>query len=66
MGFTLLDKTRVGLQGLLKNLSNRVKGRGTKKVFIFSTPALPHRRGGGYWRDLKYSLLIFNIHIIMD
>ena len=27
-GFTLLDRTSVGLQGPLKNLSNRVKGRG--------------------------------------
>ncbi|OGP89482.1 MAG: hypothetical protein A2156_11085 [Deltaproteobacteria bacterium RBG_16_48_10] len=48
-GFTLLDRTRVGLQGLLKNLSNRVKGRGDQRVFILSTPTvtLPHRKGGG-------------------
>jgi len=60
-GFTLLDRTRVGLQGLLKNLSNRVKRRGDQRVFILPTPtstlwsnalystgqALPHRKGGG-------------------
>jgi len=55
------------------------RGGGTQKVFILATPTLTPpclRRGGfaqagiegggDYWGDLKYSLLIFNVHTIMN
>jgi hypothetical protein len=52
-----------------------MKGRGDQKVFILFTPtlALPpaYRQagiegGGDYSGDLKYLLLIFTVHTIMD
>jgi hypothetical protein len=46
-----------------------MKGRGDQEVFILSTPtlALPHRRGRRLFDgDLKYLLLIFTVHTIMD
>jgi hypothetical protein len=44
------------------------EGEGEKRVFILSTPtlALPHPRGRGLRGDLKYLLLIFTVHTIMD
>jgi len=56
-GFTLLDRTSVGMQGPLKNLSNRVKGRGDQcgpNIFCPPPPSpSPIERGRGIGGEIS-------------